>query len=515
MPRQARRPRRRKTQRMKLTDDPRWPAFCAKYAFNLPAFMTVVLGREPTHQQLELLVSVNPPGSRTSVRSGHGSGKTASLACMALWHLLCYPKSNTMITAPKIEQVKNAAWKEMADAVDLIRRGREAWIADYVAFEAERVCIKHYKQQWFIFAKTAPRGSPENLAGMHRDWYLVIADEASGIPDPNFAVITGALTDARNRMLMLSQPTRPSGFFYDSHHKLAAHNGGVWNSIRMDSRMSPLVSKSFIEEKRQEYTEEEFTIKVLGEFPEQRDGYLLGRPHAEACFGRVAVREDEPHGFLLSVDVGAGEYRDKSVALVARVTGQGEYGTDARRVQVIEVPVFSNTRNLQSLAGEVFNVASGLESAGVLVDAGGMGVAVCQSLEDKGLPDVRRVKWGAPCFQNRNRERYFNLRAQAMVSASRAAKEGRLGIADGRWRRELLDQMSRTPYHYDERARYVIERKDEMRKSGLPSPDLWDAICFLFLEGAHYSLRENLEAISGKSAHEQAAARAEALFADV
>jgi len=295
----------------------------------------------------------------------------------------------------------------------------------------------------------------------------------------------------------------------------AVHNGGVWTSIHMDSRQSPLVSDAFVEEKRDEYTEEEFTIKVLGEFPETRDGFLLGRPHAEACMGRVAVRSDEPHGFLIAVDVGAGEYRDKSVAVLARVTGHGEYGADARRVQVIDVPVFSNTRNLQGLAGDVFVLASELESAGVLVDAGGMGVAVCQSLEDKGLPDVRRVKWGAPCFQNRNRERYFNLRAQAMVAASRAAKEGRLGIAEGRWQRELLDQMSRIPYHYDEKARYVIERKDEMRKAGLPSPDVWDAICFLFLEGAHYTQRENLDAQSGMSPGERMAAIADALFADV
>jgi len=501
---------------MRLTDDPRYPAFAMLYAFNVHRFAVDVVGMIPTWQQVELLNAVSPHGSRVSVRSGHGSGKSRALAVIALWHLLCYPKSNTMITAPKIEQVRNVSWKEMADVMDLIRsKGAYPWIADYVAFEAERVYVKHFKQQWFIFAKTAPRGNPENLAGMHRDWYLVIADEASGIPDQNFSVMTGALTDARNRMVMLSQPTRSSGFFYDSHHKLAVHNGGVWTSIHMDSRQSPLVSDAFVEEKRDEYTEEEFTIKVLGGFPETRDGFLLGRPHAEACMGRVAVRSDEPHGLLIAVDVGAGEYRDKSVAVLARVTGHGEYGVDARRVQVIDVPVFSNTRNLQGLAGDVFVLASELESAGVLVDAGGMGVAVCQSLEDKGLSDVRRVKWGAPCFQNRNRERYFNLRAQAMVAASRAAKEGRLGIMEGRWQRELLDQMSRIPYHYDEKARYVIERKDEMRKAGLPSPDVWDAICFLFLEDAHYTQRENLDAQSGMSPGERMAAIADALFADV
>lgn len=499
-----------------LLSDPRYVPFVQRYAFDLVRFFVEVTGSVPTHQQIELLTSVAPAGSRTTVRSGHGTGKSRSLAVIALWHLLCFPKSNTMITAPKIEQVRNIAWKEMCNVLEHIQtKGGQKWIADYVKFEAERVYIKGYKQTWFIFAKTAPRGNPENLAGMHGDWYMVIADEASGIPDANYAVMTGALTDARNRMMLLSQPTRPSGFFYDTHNKLAAHNGGIWNSLRMDSIESPLVSTAFIEEKKQEYTEEEFTIKVMGEFPESRDDYLLGRKAAENCIGRKVIQDHEPYGIMLSCDVGAGEYRDKSVAVIMRVSGWGDFGSDARRVQVLDVPIFSNTRNLQDFSGGVFQIASQLENVSVLVDAGGMGVAVCQSLEGAGVPQVQRVKWGSPCFRQRNKERFANLRAQAIVSASRAAKEGRLGIADGPWTRELLDQMSRMPFHFDERARYCIERKDEMRKMGLPSPDIWDAICFAFLEDASYTIAEQSMNASSQSAAQVLAAQAEALFADV
>ncbi|MCF7994772.1 MAG: hypothetical protein K9L88_08020 [Chromatiaceae bacterium] len=499
---------------LRLIDDPRWKVYVQRYAFSLRRFTTEVVGMTPTHQQLELLDSVSPPGSRTSVRSGHGSGKSRSIAVMVLWHLTCYPKSNTLLTAPKIEQVKNISWKEASDVLDLMRtKGGHPWIVDYIVLEAERIYIKGFKQTWFVFAKTAPRGNPENLAGMHRDWYLVIADEASGIPDPNYSVLTGALTDARNRMVLLSQPTRPSGFFYETHNALAEHNGGVWNAIRMDSTDSPLVSSDFIDEKKLEYTEEEYTIKVLGEFPEQRDDYLLGRKAAEACMGRSVIKDSEPYGLLLSCDVGAGEYRDKSVALVAKVTGAGDFGPDARRVEVTAVPVLSNTRNLQSFTGTVFQEAAELENVTVLVDAGGMGVAVCQGLEGMGLPDVTRIKWGLPCFMKRNRERFANQRAQAMVHASRAAKEGRLGIADGPWKRELLDQMSRVPFSFDERARYVIAKKADMQRQGLPSPDLWDAISFCFIEGVTFNLCEG--GPSATNAGLSAVEEAEALFADV
>ena len=499
---------------MLLVKDPRYKDFAKRYAFDLVRFAIEVVGMVPTHQQLELLESVEDYGSRTSVRSGHGSGKSRSLAVISLWHLLCYVKSNTMITAPKIEQVRNVAWKEIADVKDLMLKGCHPWIVDYIAIEAERVYIKGYKQQWFIFAKTAPRGAPENLAGMHRDFYLLIADEASGIPDANYAVMTGALTDWRNRMVMLSQPTRPSGFFYDTHHKLSSKNGGVWTAIRMDSRDSPLVSPQFIAEKKEEYTEEEFQIKVLGEFPESRDGYLLGRSQAEACIGKKVIDNNETYGLFLLVDVGAGEYRDKSVAVVAKVTGHGEHGRDARRVEVVEVPIYTNTRNLQDFTGDLVNLAAQYENITIAVDAGGLGVSVCQSLENN-YGEIVRVKWGSPCFTNENRERYVNKRSQAIVAASRAAKEGRLGIGQGRYVKDLLDQMSRVPYHYDEKARYQVEKKEKMREEGIPSPDLWDAICFAFMEGMNYNIYEGSIGNAKDSLTGKALGQADELFSDV
>ena len=370
------------------------------------------------------------------------------------------------------------------------------------------------KQQWFIIAKTAPRGSPENLAGMHRDWYLIVADEASGIPDANYSVLTGALTDSRNRMLLTSQPTRPSGFFYNTHHSLSKDEGGIWHSIAMNSELSPLVSLEFCEEKKQEYTDAEYTIKVKGDFPENTDGNLLGRKAIESCFGKIVIHTGDAYGIMVSIDVGAGEYRDKSIALVAHVAGYGDFGEDARRVQIVAVPVMSNTRNIQDFTGECFNIASSLESCTTLVDAGGMGVAVCQSLETMGLPDVNRVKWGAPCWKKNNSDRFFNQRAQAMVCAARAVKEGRVGIVDGPWRKDLLDQSSRIPYHFDEKARYKIESKEEMRKHGLPSPDLWDALAQLFLEGANFIICEN-SLIDSMSIADTAKATAEDMFSDV
>ncbi|MDW4789171.1 terminase, partial [Escherichia coli] len=76
-------------------------------------------------------------------------------------------------------------------------------------------------------------------------------DEASGISDKAIGVMTGALTEEDNRMLMLSQPTRPSGYFYDSHHSRAKtpdNPKGIWTAIVLNSEESPFVTPQFIKE---------------------------------------------------------------------------------------------------------------------------------------------------------------------------------------------------------------------------------------------------------------------------
>ena len=45
-------------------------------------------------------------------------------------------------------------------------------------------------------------------------------DEASGIPDIVFEVGMGALSTPGAKVVMAGNPTRTSGFFYDTHHSL-------------------------------------------------------------------------------------------------------------------------------------------------------------------------------------------------------------------------------------------------------------------------------------------------------
>lgn len=498
-----------------LTDDPRYLDFVRRYAFDLTRFCAEVCGMVPTHQQKQLFDSLSIAGSRTSVSSGHGTGKTSSYGVAALWHLLCFKQSNTILTAPKLATVADGVWKEFADLSDRIQSGQHGWIREYFVIETQRVFVKGFKLNWWVVAKTAPRGSPENLAGAHRDWLLWLCDEASGIPDANFAVITGSLTDRRNRICLASQPTRPTGFFAETHSKLSKDEGGVWNNLTFNSEYSPLVSAEFIAEKKAQYTAEEYDIKVRGVFPENSSKYLLGAQAIRKTVGREVITPDDQWGWLLPLDVGGGGYRDDSVLLALKVVGNGEYGPEARRAQLVQVPICSNTVDPAQLHGHVITNAGMRNNSNALIDAGGMGLLVCKQLDLDGFSSYRKINWGSPNFKKEYKERYLNQRAQAVCGLSRAVQEGRFGVSadiDLAFVKKMVYQGSHIPYHYDEKARRVIAKKEDMAKEGIPSPDIWDTISFAFLESAHYSMSGEV-APTGGLATDLERARAELIAA--
>lgn len=477
-----------------LLADPRYPAFVKRYAFDPLRFAVEVCGITPTWQQIELANGVAPPGSRTSVSSGHGTGKTNFFGVLGLWHMLVYKKSNTILTAPRIDTVRSGVWKEFAGHHAAMLAGPHAWICEYFTIETEKVYVKGHKLDWWIVGKTAPVGRPENIAGAHNAWLMWLCDESSGIPDANFGTIGGSLTDARNRMVMASQPTRSSGYFYESHHSRSVENGGVWNALVFNSEESPLVSDSFIREKLLEYggaDSPEYQIKVQGRFPENSDGYLIGRKAVERVIGASrTIRDDEPWGNLVTIDVAAGVHRDKTVVSHFRVIGNGDrLDPDPRRVDLIDVPIFSNTLDWADVARKATDFCLALSNCTVLVDIGGQGVQFAKMMESMGCPNVIHVNWGRFNFLKRLAERFFNQRAQCSVQTVEAIKDGRISLAPLH-KKEMLDQASRIPYHIDEKGRWHITPKEKMKEDGIPSPDLWDTVCMAFLECASYMVSD-------------------------
>lgn len=522
----------KKSKRGTIIEDPRYADFVRRYQADPLRFAVEVTGFIPSQDQIDLFTAIAPPQARVSVVSGTGTGKTASFARIALWHLLCFPcvkydgkievGSNTYIGAPLIQQVADGVWKEMQDTRIQIGNGPHSWLNDYYDISKTKVSVRGFADQWFITQIAMKKGESVGVAGKHRYWQLIIIDEAAGVPDEHFNVIDGTQTQPGNRTLMASQGVRSAGRFYDSHHTLSVKAGGTWVPLRFSSERSPFVTEEWLKAREIESggrSSVEYQIRVLGLFAQSTSNVLLTRPAIEAAFTpRPVIAPGEEWGYMVLVDVAMGEYRDETVVIVAKVVGDGDQGADARRIEYVDIPICSNDKSPIDLVGDLMDLMTKLPNATLYVDAGGSGAVICKLLERNGQP-LKRINWGAPCFRNEYKMRFYNLRACAMVRFRDAVRSGRVLLPQGidlRTREKIIDEGTRLPYHFSEAGglRYVMESKEEMRKQGIKSPDLIDAMAFAFLEGATYVSSgeggSNSETLAQKDL-----AQAEELFADL
>lgn len=471
--------------------------------------------------------------AKVSVVSGTGTGKTTAVARIALWHMLCHPialyegkvevGSNTYLGAPKLAQAVDGVWKEISDTRLAIGNGSFSWLNGYYTITKTRITVNGFDDQWFIAQVALSKGESVGIAGKHRWAQMIIVDEAAGVPDGHFDVIDGTQNQECNRTIMLSQGVRNAGRFYESHHNLNVNNGGSWTSLRFNSERSPFVTNKWLKDRMDECggrESVEYKIRVRGLFAEDSGANLLTRTELELAFQpKKIIRDDEPFGLIVLSDVGMGEYRDDSVALIAKVIGNGDFGDDARRVEYIEMPICTNTKNEIDFAGDLVSVFGRLSNATLLVDNGGIGATVNKLIERSGVP-VQKVDWGKPCFKKAYKERFYNQRACAMVRFRDAVRQGRVVLPQGldkKMREKILLQGARLPYHFAEAGglRYVMEKKEVMRENGIKSPDIIDAMSFAFLEDAHYMPAESGISQGGESRKQSAREKAEEALAGV
>ena len=135
-----------------LLELPEWLEVCDRYRYDITRFAVEALGmtyannQGVTPQQQTLFQSIVVPGSRTTVASGHGTGKSRSAGIVALWHLLFYPESVMLFTAPQIGQLRTVVWKEINICIQRLRNNPIlGWLADFIVVLAEKIYIKNFK----------------------------------------------------------------------------------------------------------------------------------------------------------------------------------------------------------------------------------------------------------------------------------------------------------------------------------------------------------------------------------
>ncbi|MFE0305540.1 hypothetical protein, partial [Bacillus altitudinis] len=172
-----------------IVTDPRWRELVTRFRYDWISAADVLFGKTPTWQQDLIIESVQETKSRTTVSSGHGTGKSDMTSIMTMLYIMLYPDARVIIVANKIQQVMTGIFKYLkinwAMAVS-----RFPWLSEYFVLTETSFYEITRKGIWTVIPKGFRLGNEEALAGEHADHLLLIIDEASGVSDKAFSVMT-------------------------------------------------------------------------------------------------------------------------------------------------------------------------------------------------------------------------------------------------------------------------------------------------------------------------------------
>ena len=441
-------------------------------------FVREVLGGEPDPWQEKVLREYGKGTRLISIRSLHGPGKTTVAAWCATHSATCRFPQRTVCTAPTSGQLFDALFAEIVIWFSRLPTA----VQSLFDVKSDRIVLLSAKDESYIAARTARAENPEAIQGVHSAHVLLLVDEASGVPEPIFAAGAGSMSGENATTMLLSNPTRLSGTFYESQTRLK----GLWWTMHVRPEDSPPpdpargrtwgVSLQYLSDMKARYGENsnQYRVRCLGEFPYSEDNTLIEESLVIAARDRDVVVPKA--GGVWGLDV-ARFGPDRSV-LVDRngAAGMREPPT---------VWLHLDTMAVVDKVKAKWDATPGPERpVEILVDVIGVGAGVVDRLRQFGLPVIGVNVSELPAIHLTNEanpeERFLNLRAQLWWLAKEwfEARTGKImDTEDG----ELLKELTLVTYSFTPQTNKVkVASKAEMKKAIGRSPDLADAFVLTF-----------------------------------
>lgn len=386
-----------------------------------------------------------------SVASGRGTGKSSSLAMLIIWFLLLHRDAQIPCTAPTADQLHDVLWKEIA----LWARRMPEALREKLQIQSDVVRLVESPMTWFARARTAKKENPEALSGMHSDDMMYVADESSGIVQEVFDIAVGSMTNKNALFLLTSNPTRLTGYFFESHHK----NKHLFQTIHLNSEQSPIVTEEFVKRMESEYGKDTdaYAVHVLGRFPSAEAGQYISTDLFESAVAReVQIIPHAPK--ILGVDI-------------ARMGDDATVATE-RKGAYSELKFELRGNDTMAVTGRIIAEIEHAREYGkpydfICVDAIGIGAGVVDRLREQKYevmavnvaekPRIKGVK---------------NLRMELW-------KRMRDWLSEGHVSKEYVD-ITHPFYQFDSSGRIILESKKDMKSRGLASCDYGDSLALTF-----------------------------------
>lgn len=392
-----------------------------------------------------------------AVASGHGIGKSFVTACIVLWIMSTRPNCKGVITANTGKQLETKTWAEISKWL------KRSLVADMFEVQSESIYAKDSPDSWRVDAVTCREENSEAFAGQHAasSTSFYIFDEASAVPDKIWEVAEGGLTDGEPMWFVFGNPTRNTGRFKECFTKYR----NSWTTRQIDSREVFITNKTHIAKWAAEYGEDSdfFRVRVRGQFPNASTLQFISTELAESAAHRSPPAQHRVDSAILGVDVA--RFGDDDTVFFTRYGRNGTvpvkryHGLSGDRVIALTKEKINELRQM------------GFERVYCFMDEGAMGGAIVDVLKADGFP-VRGVAFAQSADEP---ARYYRKREEMWGRMKDWLKDG--AIPDDQ---ALIDDLTGVEYGYADGGAIKLEKKEDMKKRGLHSPDSADALALTF-----------------------------------
>jgi len=408
---------------------------------------------------------------RVAVQSCHGPGKSVTASTAVGWWLDVHPMGSafSVTTAPSWAQVQTILWREIG------RRKRAGKLRGRITQDCKwhmgESGIKHAEDEEIIAMGRKPADYDEDtFQGIHARYFMAVLDEANGIDEWLWNAVLSLATNENARILAIGNPDDPNSKFAEY-----CKPGSGWHVIKISAFDTPnftgehvpeevaesLVSPTWVNDRRKDWGEGSpvWTSKVLGEFPEVSDEFLIS-----ASLIEKAKRRELP-----GLEVG------RYGVDIARM-GSDKSVMYRNRGGVIRLEKWWAKKDISESADEVKDVlvTHAAKQPPCTIDIIGYGAGVYDTLRKERYYSHRfEVAGYQGSEQALNPKAFKNRRAEAWWTFRELMEDG---LVDLDPEDDILAaQLGSIKWGVDSAGRIWLETKDDLKKRGLPSPDHADA----------------------------------------
>lgn len=413
------------------------------------------VGTEVSSRGFDGRTAVDP--IQFSTASGHGIGKSAMTSWLIRWIMDTRPFCKGVVTANTSEQLRTKTWAELAKwhMMSLTKH----WYHLNSGGGSMNYYHKEHRETWRVDAQTSREENSEAFAGLHSatSTPFYIFDEASAIPEKIFEVREGGLTDGEPMTFDFGNPTRNSGRFYENMVGRFRHR---FSRRFIDSREVLITNKKLLNQWVEDYGEDSDFVKVRvkGEFPSAGALQFIGSDILDPCIMKdVHVAPNDP--VVMGVDVA--RFGDDQSVIVLR-SGRDAESKPLHRYRGVDT---------MTLASEVARLAQEYRPDTIFIDGGGVGGGVVDRCRQLAV-EVIEINFGSKATSTQ----YANMRAQCWGNLKEAITDG-MRLPDDA---DMKADLTSVEYGYNIRNQIQLEKKEDMKKRGIASPDIADALALTY-----------------------------------